>query len=146
MLSTILYLSFNLYSTSPYYCWNTVFILKQRLYAFGRIPTLVCSNVIYKFSCSGCNAFYYGKTNRNLLIRCNEHLGININGRELSSLSPSSIRDHVKQTGHTASFDDFCVISKISNLYDLLIHESLLIQRDKPSLNSQQSSISMVLF
>ena len=111
-----------------------------------RIPTLVCSNVIYKFSCSGCNASYYGKTNRNLLIRCNEHLGINRNGRELSSPSPSSIRNHIKQTGHTASIDDFSVISKTSNSYDLLIHESLLIQRDRPSLNSQQSSISMVLF
>ena len=48
-----------------------------------RIPTLVCSNVVYKFSCSGCNATYYGKTNRNLLIRCNEHLGINRNGHEI---------------------------------------------------------------
>ena len=111
-----------------------------------RISTLVCSNVIYKFSCSGCNASYYGKTKRNLLIRCNEHLGINRNGRELSSPSLPSIRDHIKQTGHTASIDDFSVISKTTNSYDLLIHESLLIQRDRPSLNSQQSSISMVLF
>ena len=29
---------------------------------------LLCCNVIYKFSCSGCNATYYGKTSRNLLI------------------------------------------------------------------------------
>ena len=110
------------------------------------IPTLVCSNVVYKFSCSGCNATYYGKTNRNLLIHCNEHLAINRNGHEIVSSSPSSIRDHIKQTGHTMSIGDFHIISKSSNSYDLLIHESLLIQRDRPSLNSQQSSISLVLF
>ena len=73
-------------------------------------------------------------------------IGINRNGREIVSSSPSSIRDYVKQTGHTASIDDFRVISKSSNSYDLLIHESLLIQRDRPSLISQESSISMVLF
>ena len=111
-----------------------------------RIPTLVCSNVVYKFSCSGCNATYYRKTNRNLLIRCNEYLGINRNGHEIVSSRPSSIRYHIKQTGHTASIDDFCIISKSNNSYDLLINESLLIQRDRPSLNSQLSSISMVLF
>ena len=30
--------------------------------------------------------------------------------------------------------------------FDLLIHESLLILRDRPELNSQQSSIPLVLF
>ena len=52
---------------------------------------------------------------------------------------------HVKQTVHTAYIADFRVISKSSDSYDLLIHDSL-IQRDRPFLNSQQSSISMVLF
>ena len=37
-------------------------------------PTLVCSNVVYKSSCSGSNATYYDKTNWNLLIRCYEHI------------------------------------------------------------------------
>ena len=119
---------------------------KQVSYLFqykDSIPTLVCSNIVYKFS---CNATYYGNTNRNLLIRCNEHLGINRNGHEIVSSTRRSSRDHIKQTGHTASIDDFRVIRKSSNSYDLLIHESLLIQRDRPCLNSQQSSTSMVLF
>ena len=111
-----------------------------------RFPSLVCSNVVCKFSCSGCNSAYYGKTTRNFLVRCNEHLGVNKSGYKLAAPSPSSIRDHVKQTGHIASIDDFCIISKMDNSYDLLIHESLLIQKDRPILNSQQFSISMVLF
>ena len=35
---------------------------------------------------------------------------------------------------------------RANNEFDLLIHESLLILRDRPSLNSQQSSIPLALF
>ena len=109
-------------------------------------PPLVCSNVVYNLSCSGCNAPYFSKTTRNLLVRCNEHLGVNKSGYKLAAPSPSSTRDYVKQTCHIASIDDFCFINKTDNSYDLLVHESLLIQKERTILNSQQSSISMVLF
>ena len=75
----------------------------------------MCSNVVYKFSCSGCNAAYYGKPTRNLLVRCNEQLGGTKSGCKLAAPSPSSITDHAKQTGHNASIDDFCIISKTDN-------------------------------
>ena len=42
-----------------------------------RFPTLMPSSVIYKFQCPGCHALYYGKTSRNLITRCREHLGVN---------------------------------------------------------------------
>ena len=110
-----------------------------------RFANLMCSNVIYKYTCSGCDATYYGKTNRHLIVRCREHLGINKAGQKIKSNS-SSIGDHISKFGHKASFDDFEIISKTDNHFDLLIHESLLIKRDTPSLNSQTSSIPMVLF
>ena len=86
------------------------------------VPPQLCSNVIYKFSCSGFNATYYGKITRILLIRCNEHLGLNKIGNKLANPSPSSIGDHIKQTGHNASLDDFYIISKTNNSFDLLLH------------------------
>ena len=102
--------------------------------------------MIYKYSYSGCNATYYGKTSRNLKIRCNEHLGIDKKGSKLASPSPSSIWDHIKQTGHSALLENFSIISMSDNSFNLLIHESLLFQRDSPCLNSQQSSIPIVMF
>ena len=84
------------------------------------------------------------KTKRHLIVRCREHLGINKAGQKIKSNS-SSIGDHISKSGHKASFDDFEIISKTDNHFDLLIHESLLIKRDTPSLNSQTSSIPMVL-
>ena len=44
------------------------------------------------------------------------------------------------------SMGDFSVLDRANNDFDLLIHESLLILRDRPSLNSQQSSIPLALF
>ena len=64
------------------------------------------------------------------MIRCNEHLGINKNDHKLVTPNPSSIGDHAKQTGHVASLDNFQIISRTDNSYDLLIHQSLLIQRE----------------
>ena len=111
-----------------------------------RLLSLVRSNVVYKFTCSCCSATYYGKTSRNPLIRRREHLGINKLGQNIKSSGPSSIKDHICKTGHIATFEDFSILAKIDNAFDLLIYESLLIFRDRPSLNSQQSSIPLALF
>ena len=80
------------------------------------------------------------------MIQYNEHLGVNRSGQKFATPSRSSIGDHGKQTGHVASLDNFQIISRADNSFDLLIHESLLIQRDRPNLNFQQSSFPVVLF
>ena len=119
--------------------------LSSRFKFKERFPNLMCSNVIYKYKCSGCDATSYGETKRHLIIRCREHLGINTAGQKIKS-NFSSIGDHISKSGYKASFDDFEIISKTDNHFDLLIHESLLIKQDTSSLNSQASSIPMVLF
>ena len=97
-------------------------------------------------SCIVIMVVYYNKTFWNLLIRCNEHWGVNRNRQKLATRSPSSIGDHGKQTGHVISLENFQITSRTDNSFDLLIHESLLIQGDRPGLNFQQSSIPLVLF
>ena len=37
------------------------------------IPVGLCSNVIYKYTCSGCHSSYVGLTTRHLITRINEH-------------------------------------------------------------------------
>ena len=109
-----------------------------------RFLALMRSSVIYKLQCPGCHASYYGKTSRNLITRCREHLGVNKAGLKVKG-GPSAIRDHINQSGHAASPKDFSILDRANNELDLLIHESLLILRDRPVLNSQQSSIPLVL-
>ena len=72
--------------------------------------------------------------------------GLNKSGGAHTSPSSSSIWDYIKQSGHSGTLEDFSIISKSDNSFDLLTHESLLIQRDRPTLNSQQFSIPMTLF
>ena len=93
----------------------------------------------------GLKATYYGKTSRHFIVRCREHIGVNKNGKSIKG-APSSIRDHIVSMGHSASINDFCIINTASNELDLRIHESLLILRDRPTLNQQNSSIPLCLF
>ena len=48
-------------------------------------------------------------------------------------------------SGHSASFDDFKILSSCADTGELMIHESLLISKLKPSLNVQGSSIPLNL-
>ena len=110
-----------------------------------RVPSHVCSSVVYKFTCSSCQATYYGKTSRHFIVRCREHLGINKKGNSVK-VTLSAFRDHIKDTGHSASLDNFCIIDRTNNELELLIHESIPILRDRPTLNFQSSSIPLCLF
>ena len=57
----------------------------------------------------------------------------------------SSILSHLNSTGHSSNFDDFKILSSCFETYELMIHESLLISKLKPSLNVKGSSIPLNL-
>ena len=120
-------------------------VKKTNLNILDRLPTLIRSSVVYQFKCPGCHALYFGKTTRHLSTRCKENLGINKAGQKVK-VSPSAIWNHINKSGHAASVEDFSVLDRANNDFYLLIHESLLILRDRPSPNSQQSSITLALF
>ena len=62
-----------------------------------------------------------------------EHLGISpVTGRPSSSPVMSSILSRLHSTGHSASFDDFKILSSCSDTGELMIHESLLIYKLNP--------------
>ena len=68
---------------------NVIFRSPKRIQSFfpfkDRFPTLIRSSVVYKFQCPGCHASYFGKTSRNLITRCREHLGINKAGQKIKA-------------------------------------------------------------
>ena len=133
----------------PGYKLRLVFSTPKRLSHFfsfkNSIPTLLRFSVVYCFKCPSCNARYYGKTSRNLAIRCREHIGITKTGHRNNNNS-SAVYNHSFTTGHPVSPEDFSILSSTSNSTDLLIHESLPILRDHPTLNSQTFSIQLMLF
>ena len=88
---------------------------------------------------------YNGKTSCHFIVRCRELLGINKKSNSVNGAS-SAISDHNKDTGHSASLDNCCIIDRSNNELDLLIYESLVILRYYPVPNIQSSSIPFVYF
>ncbi|XP_069973528.1 uncharacterized protein [Penaeus vannamei] len=96
---------------------------------------LLCSSVVYKFTCSSCNAAYIGKTSRNLSIRADEHEGISYRtGRPLGKPMVSPVREHCQQNNHNLS-NDLKVIDSSPFASDLYILECLWIWKGRPKLN-----------
>ena len=127
-----------------------IFRSSKRISSFfpfkDKVPTFLRSGVVYLFKCRCCSALYVGQTMRHLHTRVSEHLGLTpITGQPSSSPVMSSIFSHLNTTGHSADFDDFEILSSCSDNCELLIHESLLISKLKPSLNVQGSSILLNL-
>ena len=95
----------------------------------------LCSNVVYKFTCScDMNLTYYGMSTRHLITRVRKHLDFN-------SIQRFAIKDHILfcdiclyvQHG----LKSFTVIRKCQSKFHTNIHEALLIKKDTPKLNRQ---------
>ena len=114
--------------------------LKQRV---SRNTDLV-SNVVYLFTCSGCQARYVGSTTRWLRDRVLEHQGKSTRtGRPLASPSFSAIREHSREHSHPFSNTDFSILTSNSSRHDLILSESLFIQRMKPELNNTATATTL---
>ena len=59
------------------------------------IPKELRSHLVYKFSCSSCNATYYGKRERHLNVRSGEHIGLSPLTGNRVACKPSAMADHL---------------------------------------------------
>ena len=104
----------------------------------------LCSNVVYLFKCPSCPARYVGSTSRWLKHRILEHRGKSFRtGATLGKPGFSSIRDHSHLHDHPFTSTDFQILSKHTNRLDLLISESLYINKMQPELNNQTTSTTL---
>ena len=132
---------------------NLKVVLKStnRLSSFFRfkdvVPREMRSHLVYKFSCSSCNAAYYGKTERHLNVRSGEHIGKSpLTGKKVAC-KPSAVSDHIIfHDNHISEFSDFNILCHDNNSFKLALKESILIYRDSPELNKNVSSIPLSLF
>ena len=72
---------------------------------------------------------------RHLNVRIGEHIGISPLTRKQVKPKNSSVADHLLLCNHSASYDDFSILTRENKKFLLELKESLLIMRDKPSLN-----------
>ena len=111
------------------------------------IPKDLISGVLYKFQCGLCNESYYGESIRHLDIRSGEHTGVShLTGKKIKPINNSAVRNHILHCNYLPSFDNFSILVHENKKFLLKIKESLLIVRDKSSLNRNISSAPLYLF
>ena len=77
------------------------------------IPKEIGSHLVYKLTCSCCNATYYGKSERYFFARASEHLGMTpLTAKRVRNPKKSAIFDYIFLKGHDASFEDFTILLK----------------------------------
>ena len=72
---------------------------------------------------------------RHLDVRIGEHIYISPLTRKQVKPKNSSVADHLLFYNHSASYDDFSIVTRANKMFLRELKESLLIMRDKPSLN-----------
>ena len=94
-----------------------------------------------------CNESYYGESIRYLDMRSGEQIGVSpLTGKKVKPSNNSAICDHLVYCNFLPSFDNFSVLAHENKKHLLEIKESLLIKRDKPSLNRNINSAPVYLF
>ena len=111
-----------------------------------RIPKELTSGVGYKLQNGLCNEFYYDECIRHLNVRIGEHIGISPLTKKKVKPKGSAVSDHLLLCNHSPSFENFSVLTKKNKKFLLELKESLLILRDKPSLNRNIRSAPLYLF
>ena len=83
---------------------------------------------------------------RHLNVRIDEHIRISPLTRKRVTPKNISAADHLLLCNHSASYDDFSILTRENKKFLRELKESLLIVRDKPSLNSNITSAPFYLF
>ena len=105
-----------------------------------QIPKNLTFGVVYKFQCELCNESYYRECMRHLNVRIGEHIGILSLIRKQVKPKNSSVANHLLLCNHSASYDDFSILTRQNKTFLVELKESLLIMRDKQSLNRNITS------
>lgn len=102
------------------------------------LPLNLCSQVVYFQLCPSCSVRYVGLTTHWLSHRICDHEGVSYKTRQPKT-NPQhfAIRDHSKRCKVPVTHTDYSVLKNCKNNLDLIISESLFIQRMNPRLTWQ---------
>ena len=99
------------------------------------------------FSCGRCNTIYYGETCWHLSIGVDKHSGVSpLTGKKSKSKESTAVKDHMLFCDHIVSIDDFKILATSDSDFHIKVKESLLISRDEPILNKNETSLPLYLF
>ena len=90
---------------------------------------------------------YYGETCRHLSVRVGEHLDVSpLTGKKSKSKKSTAVKDHMLLCDHIVSIDDFKILATSDSDFHVKVKGSLVISRDEPILNKNETSLPLYLF
>ena len=95
---------------------------------------------------SNCTISANGECVRHLNVRIGEHIDISPLTKNQVKPENSSVVDHLLFCNCSACYDDFSILKHENKKFLLELKESLLIMRDKPSLNRNITSAPLYQF
>ena len=100
-------------------------------------PIGLCSDLVYSYSCNGCNATYIGETSRHLCKRVQEHC---------RKSGKSNIFEHNNICKANIDISKFKILSKsFRNYWERVTCEALYIKENKPKINVQNAVSTCIL-
>ena len=83
---------------------------------------------------------------RHFKVRAYDHFGLSILTEKPIKGVDTAMKSHWRENNHIISMDNIEIIAREENPFHLRIKESLLIKRDKPSLNNNVYATPLLLF
>ena len=112
-----------------------------------KIPKECLSNLIYKYTCERCKAFYIGKTELQLRCRISQHVGVSPRtGDEINPKAASDVRDHCLKCRVKVKNENFTILDRIHEKSGILFLESQHQKNKKPSIGIQQQSTPLLCY
>ena len=110
-------------------------------------PKDLISGVVYKFVWGLCNESYYDESIRHLDVRSGKHIDVSpLTWKKIKPSSNNALYDNLLRCNFLTSFVNFSILARGNKKYLLETKESLVIMRDKPSLNRNINSVPLLLF
>ena len=112
-----------------------------------RQPQDCKSNLIYRYTCERCKAFYIGKTKKQFAVRIAEHKGISVRtGKTFQKPTQSDVYDHCLKCETHVNSDNFSIEDSLQTDNGLLLLESLHQKTKKPQIGKMQQSTPLMSF
>ena len=115
------------------------FTIKTLVDVKDSVPKTLHSDVVYKFTCAGCDSVYVGETRQHLSSQVREHLHTDKNSNIFKHLRGSD------KCRESCTDKCFTVIDTASTYHHLNIKEALHILWEKPILYTQAQHFDVSL-
>ena len=101
----------------------------------------------YKFQCGLSNESYSRECVRHFAVRSGEHIGISsLTTKRAQPRKDSAVCHYLLNCNYSPTFEDFSVLCHENKKYLLELKESLLIMRDRQSMNRTLRCARLYLF